>query len=227
MNGDDALHDGKPQTGTLNLGAQSAVETLEDALTFFGGNPRAVVGDGDEGVSLFFRETDLDAAAFGSVADGVVREVGDHEPQGIGKPHGGYVRWRIGSERNGLGFRNRSQVFGDAFYNVGQSGFCHRFFGGIRIETRDGEKLFHKTCGAAHALLQAPGVFGAVFVGFGARQKLCLKFDTGQRRSQFVCGVACKALLCRQTVAQTLHQAVYGIRQALHLIGKPLRFQRG
>ena len=55
VNGDDALHDGKPQTSTLNLGAQGAVETLEDALTFFGGNPRAVVGDGDEGNSLFFR----------------------------------------------------------------------------------------------------------------------------------------------------------------------------
>ena len=43
---------GQSQSRARNLGAQGAVETLKHALTLFGGNPRAVVRDRNDGFAV-------------------------------------------------------------------------------------------------------------------------------------------------------------------------------
>ena len=104
--------------------------------------------------------------------------------------------------------------------------FRHGLLGGVGVEARNGEKLLHEPRGAAYALLQAAGVLGAVFVGFGAGKELCLKLDAGKWRSQFVGGVAGKALLRCEAVAQALHQPVDGVNKALQFKGKARSFKR-
>ncbi len=125
-----------------------------------------------------------------------------------------------------LCFRNGREVFGDAFHDVGEVRFRHGLFRRVRIKAGDGEELLHETRGAAYALLQAAGVFGAVVVRFGAREQLRLQLDACQRRPQFMSGVAREALLRGEAVAQPLHQVVDGVHEAFQLKRKAFGFER-
>ena len=64
----EGTDDGEPQAGALLAGAEHAVEGVEDAAAFVGGDAGAVVFDADENPAVAGLGPEVDLAAFGGVA---------------------------------------------------------------------------------------------------------------------------------------------------------------
>ena len=108
----------------------------------------------------------LDTAAFGCVTDGVVRKVGDHEPDGIFHAEHGDIG-AVMRERDAFGFGRHGELFDRGLRHGRQIEFAHGLVVGIWIKARDGQELLDKPRGACYALLKAGGVLCTRFRIFG------------------------------------------------------------
>ena len=215
----DALDDGKPEARAGNLGAERPVKALEDALALVGGDAGAAVCNGNDGAFSLGGDADFNAPALGRVADGVVGEVGDEKPQGVGHA-GECCRGGVHGERDALAFGDGLEIGVHREGKLFEPDFAHRLLC-LGIEARDGEELLHKARCAGNALLQTLGVLRAVFVGLCAREELPLQLDGGKRSSEFMRRVRGKALLSGEAHREALHQRIDGMHERAHFARQP------
>ena len=223
---DNGVCDGKPQAGALLFGAENAVEGVDNALALAWGNAGAVVFYPDIEVFGGFVKTQIDAAAFGSIADGVVGKGFD---EGVDF---GVVGVDLAVVFNGdadvltFGQRQRHEFLQDAAELVLQAdqGFGALGFGGLGA--CEGKELLEQVAVALYALLQQGGLLARFGGQLHIVEPLCLKGKGGHGAAQFVCGIGDKALLLADVFVGTLQQVVDSDDKALDFAGNVLRVHR-
>ena len=229
VNVNDAFHDGKTQTGPRGFGAECTVEAVKDAGAFFGSNPRPVVADFDDRAIAFGMRANFNAAAFGRIAHGVVREIGHHQTNGVFHPFRGGGKG-FGAHRNVLLVCNGRHVFANACGQRFQPHRGDRALAGFGIESGQREKLLNETRGTVDAVVEAHETLLLGFGRFGTLSKLHLQLDGRERRTKLVSRVGRKALLCGQAFAQTVEQVIDGAHESLQFQREAFggnRFERG
>ena len=109
---------------------------------------------------------DFNAASFRGITNGIVRKVGDHQPNGILHAEHGDIG-AVMRERDAFGFGRHGELFDRSLRHGRQIEFAHGLVVGIRIKARDGQELLDKPRGACYALLKAGGVLCTRFRIFG------------------------------------------------------------
>ena len=223
----DGAGDGEAEAGAFLAAAEDAVEGVEHAAAFGGGDAGAVVFDAEDDVAGRFFGTQVDLAAGRGVADGVVGQGFDQgvEVGFVGVENGvggaGYAEVLL------FGFGQGQEVFDYAAEEVlaGQALLGALGFGGLGAG--EGEELLEQAAVAVDALQQAGELAGSGFGQAVGGQALGLQGEGGHGAAQFVGGIGDEALLLLHGLMGALKQAVNGLDETADFIGDVFGAQRG